>query len=185
MLLTSWVCSLDIKLTSLEEGNGILGDPFTDAVFEATQGKEWKSFRDESIQQLDQQNVIKEQPFEAKTKFSSKERIHPINEKIHQIFFKGAPEILLNQSKFIFHKGNREELGEGLKIKLNQALEEMTNQGLRVIGFALEETNIEGKAFIGMMAFEDSIRDVSKEIQACQKAGIKVKVIHKKFLFIN
>lgn len=178
--MNSWVFSLDSKVSSIEDDSGILVDPFTEAILNATKGNNWEAFIHQGLKDLVSFPIVNEKPFESKTKYSFKERSQPNG--THVVYFKGAPEILLNKSKYIFQQGKSVILEEEMQLKLTQILQEMASNGFRMIAFAqkektLEEFVEEELVFTGMMAFEDSIREeVLNSIQICQRAGIKVKV---------
>lgn len=95
------------------------------------------------------------------------------------LFFSGAPEVILNKSKF---KSVKE------KEELLKKFQEYGQQGYRLVGFAykklkpsinkIKEDNLQAFAWLGILIYEDPIRlGVKQALEECQQAGIKVKVI--------
>lgn len=127
--------------------------------------------------------------------------IHKKSTKEHTLYEKGAPEKLLEKSNYFYDKNKIVKLTEKDKKKLKQSYENLTNNGLRVIGVATKNvsssiisfndlmkkrnnTNLENESiwktidnkltFVGFIAFKDPIRKEAKEtIKICSQAGIR------------
>ncbi len=99
------------------------------------------------------------------------------------LFVSGAPEVVLEKSKFQSASWRTKS-----KIKWLKKLEEYGNKGYRLVGFAfkiienwklkIENSDLKGLEWLGILVYEDPPRRGVKEVLAeCQRAGIKVKVI--------
>ena len=95
------------------------------------------------------------------------------------LFFSGAPEAILNKSKFASLK-EKEELLKKFKY--------YGKQGYRLVGFAykklknqankIEKEDLKSFIWLGILIYEDPVREGVKEaLRECQRAGIEVKVI--------
>jgi Ca2+-transporting ATPase len=102
--------------------------------------------------------------------------------KSKYIFVKGSPEKILEKSGFV--NGKKKTAQEEKKIK--KVIEQMTEKGLRVIGFAEREIKKIGDRseieknldFVGLAGFIDPPRlEVKNSIENAEKAGIKVVMI--------
>lgn len=112
------------------------------------------------------------------------------------LYEKGAPERLIEKSRYIYHKGKKISLDAKEKENLEKTYNSLTNQGLRVIGIAYKEFHIaagelapeKGKVnwekidndlyFIGFIAIKDPLRaEAADTIKLCQKAGIRPVII--------
>jgi len=139
---------------------------------------------------------IDEVPFSPKTKIiATLHRLTDTSEVssgfhpggVNILFVSGAPEVVLEKSKFQNPKS---------KIKWLEKFEKYGNKGYRLVGFAYKEirsrgaslriargssgsgVKIENLKWLGVLVYEDPPRKGVKEaLEECQKAGIKVKVI--------
>lgn len=131
---------------------------------------------------------IDEIPFSSKYKYSADLRQLSKTENI--IYVKGAPEIVLEKSKYLKLKGEEIEIGRGQRISLNKKYEELAGKGYRVLGVAYKTSNksqskikslekeIDSLVFVGFIFLEDPIRKEAKEaIQTCYQAGMRPIII--------
>lgn len=95
------------------------------------------------------------------------------------LFLSGAPEIILNRSKFASIKEKEELLGK---------FKHYGQQGYRLVGFAykklknqateIKKDDLKSFIWLGILVYEDPVRQGVKEaLRECQQAGINVKVI--------
>lgn len=132
---------------------------------------------------------IDEIPFSSEYKYSASLRkiVNAGKEEENIIYIKGAPEIILEKSKFLKTNKNRIEIiNEDQRILLNKKYKELAEKAYRVLGVAYKKTNkskihsnnlnnfIDDLVFNGFVYFEDPLRKEAKEaIQLCQQAGIR------------
>ena len=125
---------------------------------------------------------IGEIPFDADTKMMA--TLHK-SEKGNFVAAKGAVEQLLEQCSKIQRDKAIKELSQTDKKKILEESELLSEEGLRVLGFAYrEEANIKDEnylnelVYIGSIGFLDPPRlDIKKAIIMCRDAGIKVVMI--------
>ena len=105
------------------------------------------------------------------------------------LFVKGAPEIVLLQSKTVFQEGLYKTVKE-VSGNVGDLLSVYQNQAMRTLGFAYEvledimpriqngrlvNTNL---IFLGIVAIEDPVReDVPLSVKKCIDAGINIKMV--------
>ncbi len=115
--------------------------------------------------------------------FSPKERffasLHAWKDKQNMLFVNGAPEMVLGWSK----------MPEGERREVMHAIERLTKQGKRVVGFARKMMSVkrrriqtndakEDLEWVGMLAFSDPVRSgVREALQEAVKAGIRIVVV--------
>jgi Ca2+-transporting ATPase len=129
---------------------------------------------------------INEIPLDRSRKIMTTEYIS--KDKNNIIFSKGAPEIIISKCKYIDNDGSIEIITHEIKQTLSKKIDEMTNNALRVIGFAYknkdETPDEENLIFTGLVGIIDPARKSAKKaVENCKKAGIKVIMItgdHKK-----
>jgi P-type Ca2+ transporter type 2C len=125
---------------------------------------------------------INEIPFDADTKMMATLHKH---EKGNFVAAKGAVEQLLEKCSKIQKGESIKELSKSDRKKILEESELLSEEGLRVLGFAYrEETKIKGEdylndlIYIGSIGFLDPPRlDIKKAIISCRDAGIKVVMI--------
>ena len=108
--------------------------------------------------------------------------IHSLNDGSNVICTKGAPEIILDRCKHVDNNGTIEILDDEIKENIIGKIDEMSDNALRVIGFAYKtEDNYpaeENLIFTGLLGLIDPPKkDAKKAVNDCIKAGIKVKMI--------
>jgi Ca2+-transporting ATPase len=120
---------------------------------------------------------IAEIPFDSVNKYLA--RAFSINKKDDIVYISGAPEKLLEMSKYL-RKGKKElALNSKLKTQLESQLEELTGKGLRVVAVGYKKIDnlkdlINNLVFVGMIGLKDPIRrEVKKAIKTVQEAGMR------------
>ncbi len=121
---------------------------------------------------------------------SSRKRMTTVNEINNKeyVLIKGAPEIVLDKCGFIDNEGKISDLSDQTKEKINNKIDEFTNNALRVLILAYKEIEDYTKysndelennlIFTGIIGMIDPPRkEVADAIQTCSKAGITVKMI--------
>ncbi len=155
----------------------ISGDP-TEAALLVMAGKAGV-FRKELLKKYE---IIKENPFDSSRKMMS---VEVKNEKGKRyLLVKGAPDIVLGRSKYIFDSHvlllDREKTA-----LIEQKNAEMANSALRVLGFAYRELgeelsgNLEQNlVFLGLAGMIDPPRPEAKQaVKICRSASIKTVMI--------
>lgn len=134
---------------------------------------------------------VHELPFNSDNKFMIS--LHYSNDG-YRLYEKGAGEIILKKCTQIEDHGKIRELTATDLLKINQAYEELTSRGLRVIAFAYRDLkdlpfpkDQENKnwslidkdlIFSGLASFKDPLRaDAKKTIALCERAGIRPIII--------
>lgn len=125
---------------------------------------------------------IGEIPFDANTKMMA--TLHKFD-KGNFVAAKGAVEQLLEKCNKIQSGESIKELSEADRKKILEESEKLSEEGLRVLGFAYrEEAKIDGEnyltelVYLGSIGFLDPPRlDIKAAIIACRGAGIKVVMI--------
>ena len=129
---------------------------------------------------------INEIPLDRSRKIMTTE--YTSKDKNNIIFSKGAPEIIISKCKYIDNDGSIEIITREIKQTLSKKIDKMTNNALRVIGFAYKNKDKtpdeENLIFTGLVGIIDPARKSAKKaVEDCKKAGIKVIMItgdHKK-----
>ena len=108
--------------------------------------------------------------------------IHSLNGEKNIVFTKGAPEIILDKCKHIDYDGSIKIIDAESKETIIKKIDEMSGNGLRVIGFAYkvedDDEPEENLTFTGLLGLADPPKkDAKKAVSDCLKAGIKVKMI--------
>ncbi len=159
-----------------DEKDKILGDPTETALIKIA-----KQFNFDKKKQTEENPKIKEYPFSSERKMMSVIRENGV--KISYV--KGAPEIVLGKCTKEFFNGKIKLLDNNRKKELKKIYSEMSESGLRVLGFAFRQiTNIKQEnaethlIFSGFQGMIDPPRkEVKDAIHEALKAGIEVKVI--------
>jgi sodium/potassium-transporting ATPase subunit alpha len=119
-----------------------------------------------------------------------RKRVSTINRIKERLFVlsKGAPESILEVSRYCLIRGEVQEITEEIRRKVVKEWESLMEQGLRVIAFAFreikegipekEEEAEKELVFTGLAGLEDPPRpEVPEAIERCKRAGIKIVMI--------
>jgi len=106
------------------------------------------------------------------------------------LYVSGAPERVLEHSKFIESKGRKLKLTEKKLETINKQLRKLTGAGLRIVASSFKrirstelitenpEKEVHNLIFAGFVAIKDPLRkDVKKAIRVCKQAGIKTIIV--------
>ncbi|MFH1656432.1 MAG: HAD-IC family P-type ATPase, partial [Candidatus Nealsonbacteria bacterium] len=141
-------------------------------------------------------NIIAEFPFDSKSKYLAKAFSFK-NKKEKVLYVAGAPEKLLEMSKYLRIGDKEKVLNSKLKREIKIKLESLAKKGLRVVSVGyrnidnfskkdLKNENLDGKiseeikqdlfnnlVFVGLIGLKDPIRkEVKKAIKICRTAGM-------------
>lgn len=145
-----------------KEGKWTLaGDPTEAALL--TVAKKW------GLGELDEWHFCEEIPFD-----SDRKMMNVLREKEgRKIFFvKGAPDVLLEQSKKWLVDGKEIPINKEEILKANQQL---TSKAYRVLGLAYQEQDL---VFVGLVAMIDPPRpEVKEAIRECKEAGVRTVMV--------
>lgn len=156
-----------------------IGDPTEAAMFVFS---EKVGFSKEKIEK--ESPLISEIPFNFENKYHA--TMHGNVEESGFLTVVGAPETVVSLSDKIFDGQNFTQLSAEEKEKLENAVAEMSRDGLRVIAFAikkipekkLEKEDIVGLSFAGFFGIKDTLRlEAVESIKKAKEAGIKVVMI--------
>ncbi|WP_299761698.1 cation-transporting P-type ATPase [uncultured Pontibacter sp.] len=176
--LTAGILCNDSTLKEKDEQWTIEGDPTEGALIVAAQKGKLKAQKLD--QDLPRKDVI---PFESEYQYMA--TLHGGQQPV--IYLKGSVEAILERSsKAMLPSGDMEELN---REEINQQVEQMASEGLRILAFARAEvsdgtTTIDhthtnsGMVFLGLQGMIDPPRQEAVEaVKLCQRAGIDVKMI--------
>ena len=138
-----------------------------------------KHFKDDDIEN-NSYSRVNEIPLDRSRKIMTTE--YTCDDKNNMIFSKGAPEIIISKCKYIDNDGTIEIITPEIKQTLSNKINEMTDNALRVIGFAYktkdENPDEENLILTGLVGIIDPAKKSAKKAVAdCKKAGIKVVMI--------
>ena len=127
---------------------------------------------------------IDELPFDPIYKYSA--TLHKISPNQNILYLLGAPEIILEMSKYLDIDGKKESLSEAKVKELNKKCEESAAKGERVLATAYKKIknqkseirNLEELCneltFVGFISLHDPIRkEVKEAIKVCCQAGMR------------
>ena len=108
--------------------------------------------------------------------------IHRLDNENNIVLTKGAPEIILDKCNHIDDDGSIKIITPQIKENILKKIDEMSDDALRVIGFAYKinetENPEENLIFTGLLGLMDPPKEnAKKSIEDCIKAGIEVKMI--------
>lgn len=100
------------------------------------------------------------------------------------VFVRGAPERILEVSRYIFMKGKKVPITPAISVKIQDAFTEFAKEGLRIIGFGhrevtdgkkLSRKELEQKmTFLGFVGIYDPPREEAKDsVRQAREAGIQ------------
>ncbi len=127
---------------------------------------------------------VNEIPLDRTRKIMTTEYIY--NNENTIILSKGAPEIILDKTKYVDNNGTIEIITPEIKETIMDKIDEMTGEALRVIayGYTTENKSEENLIFTGLTGIIDPPKKSAKKaVKDCENAGIKVIMItgdHKK-----
>ena len=169
----------------------ILGEPTEKALLmAAVQAGLDKNVLEKEFPRIDEISFDAEKKYMATLHKNTRTQEHR-NTRI--IYMKGAPEKILEMSKFLEGARGRKELSpnqiKGIQVKY----ESLTSKGLRVLAVAYKETekpknketkeqlveeNIKDLVFVGLVGLKDPLRPEAKEtIKLCRQAGLRPVIV--------
>lgn len=181
LLLKAGALCNNSELIKEEDKWNIFGDPTEGALVVLAKKADF----------FDLDKLKKEFPRIYEIEFSSERKmmttLHKVaNNKKLITFSKGAPEILLENCKFIYENGKVVKLNPKYKKLILNRTQEMAKKALRVLGFAYKELPINSRPkfnsenlesdliFVGITGMIDPPRDeVFDAIKKCLQAGIR------------
>ncbi len=120
-------------------------------------------------------------PFNSANKYLA--RAFALNKKEDIIYFSGAPEKILELSRY-FRKGKKEEpLSPQKEKEIKEQLDILAAKGLRVVAVGYKKIShlkdlLNNLVFVALIALKDPLRkEVKKAFRVCQKAGMKAIIV--------
>lgn len=124
----------------------------------------------------------------AEIPFSSERRMMSVvveGQGTRMLLAKGAPEVILERSQWLWQAGHRESLSDAARARLESSVTELAGQGYRLLALAQADVPLgDGEAheadltFIGLAAISDPPREGARSaIESCLDAGIRVVMI--------
>jgi len=111
----------------------------------------------------------------------------------HRMYVTGAPELLLEDAKFVFRGGKAITITKEIREELNEIYKKLSEEGFRLMASGYKDTTLklfpdkirkadktaeeimDGLVFGGFIAFHDPIRpDVRDAIRTAKEAGVRV-----------
>ncbi len=107
-----------------------------------------------------------------------------LDESERALFVSGAPERIMALSAMVQKDGQTVRMDQNIFKELNEKLESLTSQGLRVVAAAYKkvdaedhsnlESQVKDLVFVGFIGLMDPLRPEAKEaIEICKKAGMR------------
>lgn len=174
MLEIGVVCS-----DAVQNGQEFIGDPLDAALLRAAQesGLDIKGWRESHP-------VLAEFPFDNTRKLMSvvyRKDGKPV------AAVKGAPEMVLSRSQYLLAHNKVEPITETGKVSIQQQIDGLAAEGLRVMGFAERALTTEnydraevenGLTFVGLAGLFDPPRaEAADAIATCRRAGVRVMMV--------
>ncbi len=127
--------------------------------------------------------LISEIPFSSEYKYSASLRKKSQKENI--LYVKGAPEIILEKSKYLMFNNKKIKINKNNRESFNKEYENLTSKGYRVLGVGYKKQKetflgqeINDLIFAGFVFLEDPVRKKAKKaIQTCYQAGMRPIII--------
>jgi len=136
---------------------------------------------------INKKQLIEKFPSLDKLEFDSQRKMMSVLRKAEgklKLFSKGAPNKILEKSKYELINGRVAKLTEFRRREIINASKKMESKALRTLGFGYkfldskEKLNEEELIFVGISGMIDPPRkEIKKAIQECESAGISVKMI--------
>lgn len=120
---------------------------------------------------------IAELPFDPTNKYLA--QAYALNSKEDILYVSGAPEKVLEMSKYSRKRTKERLLTREEREKIKNQLEDLTGKGLRVVAVAYKKiTSLKDLfnelVFVGLIALKDPIRrEVKRAIKVCRRAGMR------------
>lgn len=125
-------------------------------------------------------DLVSERVYEIPFDFERKRMttVNVIDGKRHSLT-KGATETVLPLCRYALINGEKIELNNEIREKINNAYHSLMDEGLRVLCFAYSEIEPEkDMLFVGLIGLEDPPRpEVKEAIRKCHEAGIRIILI--------
>ena len=139
---------------------------------------------------------VSDLPFNSVAKYSA--TLNKLSKSDYMMYVLGAPEIILEMSRYIEMDGTQTELSREKLALMTKKYEDMTGSGMRVLATAykklglneftketqepgepqLAEEDMKELVFVGFIGLDDPVRSGVKEaMDTCKKAGMKAIVI--------
>ena len=121
--------------------------------------------------------LITELPFNSVNKYLAK--VLKLNKKEDVIYVSGAPEKLLEMSKYLRRGNKKVLLTPQMTAEIESKLEGLANKGLRVVAVAYKKIEnvkdlLDNLVFVGLIALKDPVRKgVKRAMKICRQAGMK------------
>ena len=116
--------------------------------------------------------IIKQVPFDSNNKYSYTKVIEGDRESV---YYKGAPEVLLDKCKYYISSSGRRVPFVNKK-RISDVIDNYANKGIRVLMLGVDDGK--GLSFISLLFIKDELREEVKEgISLVRKAGIKTVMI--------
>ncbi len=181
LLLRTGVLCNDSSLIKESGRISIVGDPTEAALLVA--GEKIGYLKDELEDRFE---LLDEYPFDSDRKMMSTIQHNKKHGTI--VYLKGAPEIILQKSKFVLYSNGSEAITDEIKEAQREKVNKMAERALRVLGLAYKEVeereeyeqeNVESELiFIGLAGMIDPPREgVSEAIELAGKAGIRTVMV--------
>jgi Ca2+-transporting ATPase len=150
------------------DGDEVIGDQTDGAILKFS--KDYET----SLERID------EIPLDSNRKMMT--TIHRLDGENDIVLTKGAPEIVLDKCKHVDYDGTIKIITPEIKETIVEKIDEMSDNALRVIGFAYKVNDTEipesNLTFTGLLGLIDPPKpDAKKAVSDCINAGIEVKMI--------